>query len=73
MQVLFKKKKPIICIKIKLQEYDLNGFNDLMNGLNKNNEDIETMELIIKERSNEINDCNEKVRPKLIFHFKYNL
>ncbi|KAE9528639.1 hypothetical protein AGLY_012214, partial [Aphis glycines] len=46
----------------KIEEYDLDGFKDLINGLNKNNEDIETMELIIKERSNEINDCNEKLR-----------
>lgn len=51
----------------------MDGFKDLINGLNKNNEDIETMELIIKERSNEINDCNEKVRSKLIFNIKYNL
>jgi len=42
----------------------LDGFKDLINSLNKNSEDIETMELIIKERSNEINDCNEKVCPK---------
>ncbi|KAF0759967.1 early endosome antigen 1-like [Aphis craccivora] len=46
----------------KIEEYDLDGFKDLINSLNKNSEDIETMELIIKERSNEINDCNEKLR-----------
>ncbi|CAI6353092.1 unnamed protein product [Macrosiphum euphorbiae] len=46
----------------KLEEYNSEGLNDLINGLNKNNEDIETMELIIKERSNEINDCDEKLR-----------
>ncbi|XP_060858311.1 uncharacterized protein LOC132935714 [Metopolophium dirhodum] len=46
----------------KIEEYNLEGFKDLINDLNKNNEDIETMELIIKERSNEINDCDEKLR-----------
>ncbi|XP_025208658.1 spindle pole body component 110-like [Melanaphis sacchari] len=46
----------------KIKENDLNGFKDLINNLNKNNEDIETMELIIKERGNEINDCKEKLR-----------
>jgi len=44
----------------------LEGFKDLKNDLNKNKEDIETMELIIKERSNEINDCDEKVCPTCI-------
>ncbi|XP_022175185.1 rho-associated protein kinase 2-like, partial [Myzus persicae] len=46
----------------KIEEYNLEGFNDLKNDLIKNNEDIETMELIIKERNNEINDCDEKLR-----------
>ncbi|XP_026821279.1 uncharacterized protein LOC113559736 [Rhopalosiphum maidis] len=45
----------------KIEEYDLDGFKDLINVLNKKNEDIETIELIIKERSNEINDCKEKL------------
>ncbi|KAL4125847.1 hypothetical protein QTP88_010087 [Uroleucon formosanum] len=46
----------------KIEEYNLEGFKDLINDLNKNKEDIETMELIIKERTNEINDCDEKLR-----------
>jgi len=45
----------------------LEGFKDLINDLNKNNEDIETMELIIKERSNEINDCDEKAWSSIHF------
>jgi len=39
----------------------LDGNKNLINDLNKNNEEIETMELIINERSIEINDCDKKV------------
>ncbi|XP_015373377.1 PREDICTED: putative leucine-rich repeat-containing protein DDB_G0290503 [Diuraphis noxia] len=52
----------IIELLKKIEEYNLEGFKDLLNDLNKNNEEIETMELIIKERSNEINECDEKLR-----------
>lgn len=50
-------------MKINEQGHQLDVEDDVVNNLNKIKENIETNELIIKERTNQISDCDQKVRP----------
>lgn len=50
-------------MKINLQEFLLKMGDDLESKFNETEEEIETSELIIKERKEIISDCEKKVRP----------
>ncbi|VVC44014.1 Hypothetical protein CINCED_3A005151 [Cinara cedri] len=55
-----KLEKALMDKKRKIEEYDVDNNEDVTTQLNKTNEEIETMELLIQERKQLLFDCNEK-------------